>query len=201
MLSDGLKDPMVCEKIRNKFAWLLGNITETYYTEEELSKESKDCISRIIISKIDNDSLAQIASGLVRLYSYTLRAVQKIRSFIESQTNRTEGASFSTACVNGFIETAFCRQCVERTPPICVLTCNALVRGCYSPYYTLLNGQFQELWAEIKRLSVDVNSTVHSVLCNSTKLVELSKLVSLFTYDFTAVLSPFTVSLSISIAV
>ncbi|CAI8026430.1 hypothetical protein GBAR_LOCUS15181 [Geodia barretti] len=178
IFSGGIADNAVCETIRSKFTRLVVKITEAYYSGEDISEEDRQCISRATRSKIDDDSLVQVSSGLVELFNYTLPAVQKIRDFIESQTNRTEGANVSTACVNGFIEAAFCRQCVERTPPICVLTCNALVRGCYSPYYTLLNGQFQELWTEIKRLTLDINSTVHRVLHHTSKLGELSKLLA-----------------------
>jgi hypothetical protein len=184
MLSSEIADQAVCETITSKFTSLVVKITEAYYSGEEISEEDRQCISRATGSKIDNDSLVQIASGLVELFKYTLRAVHKIQDFIESQTNRTEGANVSTACVNGFIEAAFCRQCVERTPPICMLTCNALVRGCYSPYYTILNGQFQELWTEIKRVTLDINSTVHRVLNHTSKLGEFSKLVSLFFFLF-----------------
>ena len=189
IFSGGIADHAVCETIRSKFTRLVVKITEAYYSGEDISEEDRQCISRATRSKIDDDSLVQVSSGLVELFNYTLPAVQKIRDFIESQTNITEGANVSTACVNGFIEAAFCRQCFERTPPICVLTCNALVRGCYSPYYTLLNGQFQELWTEIKRLTLDINSTVHRVLHHTSKLGELSKLVSLFFFLFPVLFS------------
>ena len=181
VLSEGPADQSVCETISTGVTRVVVNIAEAYFCRKELSEENKVCIYNTTNSEIDKDSLEHMGSGLVELYLYTLRGLAKIQDFIESQVNRTEGASVSAVCVDGFIEAAFCRQCVERTPPLCLLTCNALVRGCYSPYYTVLNGQFEDLWTEVKRLTRSADSAVKNVLSNTLKLVQFPQLVSLFT--------------------
>ena len=181
VLSEEPADQSICETISTGVTRVVVNIAEAYFSRKELSEENKVCIYNTTNSEIDKHSLEHMGSGLVELYHYTLRALAKIQDFIESQVNRTEGASVSAVCVDGFIEAAFCRQCVERTPPLCLLTCNALVRGCYSPYYTVLNGQFEDLWTEVKRLTRSADSAVKNVLSNTLKLVQFPQLVSLFT--------------------
>lgn len=180
VLLEGPTDQGFCETISTGVTRVVVNIAEAYFSRKELSEENKMCIYNTTYSEIDKDSLEHMGSGLVELYHYTLRALAKIQDFIKSQVNRTEGASVSAVCVDGFIEAAFCRQCVERTPPLCLPTCNALVRGCYSPYYTVLNGQFEDLWTEVKHLTKNADSVVKIVLSSTSKLVQFPQLVSLF---------------------
>ena len=167
-----------CATVGTKLSSLVVNITEAHFGMGVTSEAARQCINRTVSDKMQRESLAMVSSGLVELYSSTLHAVKKILSFIQSQRNRTEGSGVSSACVDGYIEAAFCRQCVERTPPLCLLTCNALVRGCYSAYYTVLNGQFEQLWTEIEGLATGINSTVNNILTHTSKLVDFPRLVS-----------------------
>ena len=178
MLSSGTGGLEICETVRTELTRVIFLITQALFNTEQVSNTDMQCISVIVSENIEKKELTGISSGLVELYTNTLRAVKKIENFVNSQQIRTGNATVSQVCVNGFMKTSACTQCVERTPPLCLVTCNALVRGCYSPYYSTLNGQFESLWSEIEVLAERVNSTVNNILTHTSALVDFPKLVS-----------------------
>jgi hypothetical protein len=167
-LLSGIDMPDACRLVSKE---LIRTLSETQYRSDEISESERRCINSKTSEVIGREPLATASSELVQLYRYTLGAAKKILTFMASQTNELNEASVSTACVNGFIQTAYCRQCVERTPPLCFNTCNALLRGCYSPYYTVLNGEFEELWVAVKNVTKRADRAVDAILSNTSKLV------------------------------
>ena len=136
-----------------------------------------ECINSTTNELIDEEALNTVSEELTKLPS-VIAALGKIGSFVKSQENRTQDATVNSQCVNGFISAAHCRQCIKRIPPLCMGTCNALLRGCYSPYYTVFNGQFAELWTEVGRVVKIASSAVTNIISNAKKVVDYSALVS-----------------------
>lgn len=166
----------VCPVINEQLVDIVRIIVTDRFNNEDIPTEQ--CIDDAIKEKTNMDAIWKLSSSLIKLYANIVPAIEMIQSFLTTQENRIENVSVSSGCVNGFIETSFCRQCTQRTPPLCLATCNALVRGCYSPFYTILNGQFSALWNEVRTV---INSTVTLVqyaLSNAGKLVDTRAVVS-----------------------
>ena len=186
VLSGRARHSDLCEVVMTNMSNVLVHIVQESFNTLELSDSEVQCIYRTTSERIDEEALAMMSTGLVELFNSTLLAMEKIKNFIMSQKNRTDDARVIPACVNGFITASTCTKCVERTAPLCLVTCNALVRGCYSPYFTVLNGQFVELWKEVDSLARRVNSTVGDIFEHTSKLVDFPKLVRLYsTFTFT----------------
>ena len=88
------------------------------------------------------------------------------------------GETILQECVTRFIDLAFCSRCVRATPPLCFNTCNALLRACYSPYYTVLNRQYNQLWNVVQRTVQVANSTVQGLLTGESVILNIDSIVS-----------------------
>ena len=88
------------------------------------------------------------------------------------------GETVLQQCVTRFIDLAFCSRCVRATPPFCFNTCNALLRACYSPYYTALNRQYNQLWDVVQRTVQVANSTVQGRLTGESVILDIENIYS-----------------------
>lgn len=141
---------------------------------------SKMCVQRVINEAIDQEVFNIIITELELLHSAHL-ALGKLYAFASEQLmNRLENARVLGDCVMDYIRTAFCHQCTEKPVPLCLQTCNALGRGCYSPYYTVLKAQYNDLWTEAQCILGLINDSVMNVLLNESKLLDLQILVRQF---------------------
>jgi hypothetical protein len=131
----------------------------------------RHCVKLAFTNQIKKDVKDSIAEQLKDLRR-ALSALKRVDVFLESQRDRLENATILDGCVEEFISTAFCRRCVERTPPLCLGTCNALLRGCFSPYYTALKGQYAPLWVQVKRIVEIARDTVTDITLTQSKLVD-----------------------------
>ena len=137
----------------------------------------RHCVKLAFTNQTKQDVIDSIAEQLKDLRR-ALSALKRVDVFLESQRDRLENATILDGCIEEFISTAFCRRCVERTPPLCLGTCNALLRGCFSPYYTALEGQYAPLWVQVKRIVEIACDTVTNITLTQSKLVDGAALVS-----------------------
>ena len=177
-LRDNLKNDFGdCMQIRELLISFVISFFKDDFTTEDDSTDQ--CINTTVVDKVDMDALTEVASELLEIYATIVPSIEKISLFLASQENRSQNATVSSECVAGFIEAAFCRQCRERTPPLCLATCSALVRGCYSPYYTVYNNrQFSALWIEVQRVVGRAVTTVQSGLSSALEVVNSQSVVS-----------------------
>ena len=143
----------------------------------ELGGNERECVYRTTCALINGETVDRVSSNLVKL-SRILKGLQEISLFVRTQENRTQGARVGSQCIDGFVRAALCQQCIELTPPLCLSTCNALLRGCYSPYYTVLNQQFSRLWTEVGRVVSIATATVTSMISDTRNIIDFPKLVS-----------------------
>ena len=138
------------------------------------------CITNQIDKRIKESEIGVIVRHF-REIRKSLTSLKLIDTFLNEQTQRLEGDSETIVeeCVATFINIAFCSRCTRKTPPMCFHTCNALLRGCYSPYYTALNRQYQRLWMEVQRIVRLANSTVEALLTDELSLLDIDSLVSI----------------------
>ena len=139
------------------------------------------CIKRAFQDLLNEDVVDSIAEQLKQLRR-ALSALKRVGIFLESQRNRLENVTISNVCVENYITTVFCRRCTEDTPPLCLDTCNALLRGCFSPYYTALKEQYAPLWTQVKRIAGIVRDTVRNITLTESKLLDIDALVSWMCY-------------------
>ena len=153
------------------------------------AEDAQDCIKSVVDSQINQDTLVTLDKHLQELRK-AISSLYRISRFLERQKNRLENATVVDQCVTDFINIAFCSRCFRKTPPMCFRTCNALLRGCYSPYYTALNRQYQRLWIEAQRIVRIANTTVNNILTSETKLIDLQSVVRCLYDLFSFVRSP-----------
>ena len=140
------------------------------------NEETVRCIVRVVRSQVDEEVVRRL-SALLQQIRRAITALLRIRRFLAQQSDRLEGARLLERCVRRFIELSYCSRCTQKMPPLCFSTCNALVRGCYAPYYTVLNSQYGELWEEVKRIVKLLNSTVADVARGETQLIDTAAVV------------------------
>ena len=166
----------------HKYYTMFLNAVIDYATRmlEEETSFSKMCVKRVINEAINQEVLNIIIAELELLHS-ARSALGKLYTFASEQLlNRLENARVLGDCVMDYIRTAFCHHCTENPIPLCLQTCNALVRGCYSPYYTVLKAQYNDLWTEAQCVLGLINDTVMNILLNESKLLDLQTLVRQF---------------------
>lgn len=156
---------------------LLDSLREVLVRQFTSNSPGQQCVRRIINSGINQNAVNEIADQLqeVRRSITTLR---RIGSFLERERRRLRNINPLQQCVDAFIDLAFCSRCVQRTPPLCLNTCNALVRGCYSPYYTALNRNYNRLWRVVRDVLSVANSTVNDILTGEGAIIDIGSLVS-----------------------
>lgn len=138
--------------------------------------EDVDCVVDVVESLLDEDVIGQLIR-LLRRVRRAITALTRIGRFLERQKDRFEDAVILKRCVSRFIEIAYCKRCTEKTPPMCFRTCNALLRGCYSPYYTVLGAQYRRLWEEVQSIVELANRTVSEFFSRENALMDRSAVV------------------------
>ena len=134
------------------------------------------CIARVIISFLDEGALGRFNENLQQVRR-AITALIRIGRFLERQDNGFKDIEILSQCVNRFIELSYCDRCTQKTPPLCFSTCNALVRGCYSPYYTVLNDQYMDLWRQVQRIVNLLNETVKGVVTDEVEVLNITAVV------------------------
>lgn len=138
--------------------------------------EGVECVVDVVESLLDEDAISQLIR-LLRRVRRAITALTRIGRFLERQKDRFEDAVILKRCVSRFIEIAYCKRCTQKTPPMCFRTCNALLRGCYSPYYTVLNAQYRRLWEEVQSIVELANTTVSEFFSRENELMDRSAVV------------------------
>ena len=134
------------------------------------------CIRRVIRSSLSSGALGRFNADLQQVRR-AISALLRIGRFLERQDNSFKDVEILGRCVNRFIELSYCDRCTQKTPPLCFSTCNALVRGCYSPYYTVLNEQYMELWIQVRRIVNLLNETVQNFVEDELAVLNITEVV------------------------
>ena len=135
-----------------------------------------DCILSVVQSRLDQGIVGRLGAQLQQVRR-AITALLRIGRFLERENNGLRDVRILQECVEQFVNLSFCDRCVQKTPPLCFSTCNALVRGCYSPFYTALNAQYRQLWVEVQRIINILNDTVGGVLSDEIELLDSSAVV------------------------
>ena len=139
-------------------------------------EDTAECIAGVLQSVVDREAVRNLRDYLRRIRR-GITALMQMGRFLEGQRNRViRGGRIIDRCVERFTEIAFCSRCTRRTPPMCFGTCNALVRGCYSPYYTAFNRRYRKFWDKVQEIVELLNKTVEDV--GETELINFSDAVS-----------------------
>ena len=135
------------------------------------------CISRVFRGLIDRSVVGRISSQLEQVRR-GLTALMRIGRFLREQRSRLDSVNILEQCVSRLIEVSYCSRCTQKTPPLCFGTCNALARACYSPYFTALNGQYRELWEEVRRIVEILNGTLGMLFDEEGELLDRADVVN-----------------------
>ena len=145
--------------------------------EETYESASEDCISGVIRSQLNQNAVNDMVTQLQEIRR-SITTLRRIGRFLQRQLGTLQGETILQECVTRFIDLAFCSRCVQATPPLCFNTCNALLRACYSPYYTALNRQYNQLWDVVQRTVQVANSTVQGLLTGESVILDIDSIVS-----------------------
>ena len=158
--------------------------------EDRYEGPSEDCISGVIQSLLNEDAVSDMVMQLQEIRR-SISTLQRIGTFLQRQLETLRGETILQQCVTRLIDLAFCSRCFQATPPLCFNTCNALLRVCYSPYYTALNRQYNQLWDVVQRTVRVANSTVQGLLTMESVILDIDNVVSFIDPNFfTMILMP-----------
>ena len=141
------------------------------------SEITEACVREVADSFVNGQVVAMTAQR-IQVIRQSISALIRIAEFLQTQRARLAQATFPEECVTTFIDLAFCSRCTQKTPPLCFNTCNALLRACYSPYFTTLNDQFSQLWLVAQRVIGVANTTVQDLLEDEANLIDTEAFVS-----------------------
>ena len=164
--------------VRNFIESLLDAVVDSTARNFGQTVSTVQCITRVIRSLVNRNAVGAITSQLQQIRR-AITALMEISRFLDQQRDRLQNAQLLEECVATLVNIAFCSRCTRKTPPMCFSTCNALLRGCYSPYYTALNGQYLPLWTEVRRIVELANDTVEDILSGEGALLDTSNVVSI----------------------
>ena len=139
------------------------------------------CVRRIAILLRNGDAVSTVAD-LIQTIRRSISTLIRIRDFLRNRRVALAEANFLERCISRFIDIAFCSRCRQKTPPLCFNACNALLRACYSPYYTALNEQYARLWDTVKRVVKITLATVQSFFNEEASLLDSDRFVSKVTF-------------------
>ena len=138
------------------------------------------CVLRLILDNVNQTDIAILVRGLTTVQR-AINSLNRIAAFLYRYRMNTE-FMFPRDCVRRFVELNFCARCTRRVPPLCSNTCGALFRGCLSPYYTVLSGQFDFLWNVSRQVLRITNNTLQTLFMNERNLINLTQVVSIILF-------------------
>lgn len=137
----------------------------------------RGCIVRIVQESVKMDSLG-VLSRSIQLVRQSLSSLIRIRQFLATYRLGLSTSTPVRGCVERFAELSFCGRCTKRIPPLCRNTCNAIVRGCLSPYYTGLFNDFSQLWNTSAKIITKLNTTIIELFDEEAEIINLVATVS-----------------------
>ena len=141
------------------------------------NRATEQCVREVASAVVNGQAVANTAQQIQRIRQ-AISTLIRIGAFLEAQKTALAQATFLDECVTKFIDLAFCSRCTQKTPPLCFNTCNALLRVCYSPYYTTLNRQYSRLWTIAQQVVTIANTTVRDILAGEEALIDTTTFVS-----------------------
>ena len=139
--------------------------------------ETVMCVRDAILDNVNQTDLIALARGLM-VVQRAVDTLDRFTDFLYRYRMNTE-FTFPRDCVRRFVELNFCARCTRRSPPLCSNTCGALFRGCLSPYYTVLNRQFDLIWNVSRQVLRITNNTLQALFANERNIINIGAAVSL----------------------
>ena len=155
---------------------LIGNAAVAGFNNSNIDE---DCVRETALSLVNSNGNAVSALATrIQTIRQSLSTLNRIQAFLEEQRGAFVNNVDLNECVSKFMDIAFCSRCTESTPPLCFNACNALLRACYSPYYTALNKQIAPLWVVANRIVDITEEAVESLFDEEGSLFDFEELVS-----------------------
>ena len=136
----------------------------------------QNCVVKHLTSSVNNTAYSTMVSHLETVRE----SVTSFRNFEQFQRNyvRNKNFKFPRECIDRLVRISFCGRCKNEIPPLCRNTCGVLIRGCYSPYYDALPGQFNILQNVSCQLLDLMNSTLRGLFAEGQRFFNESLVVS-----------------------
>ena len=120
--------------------------------------------------------------SMARLLETTQRCMiflRNVEQFLK-QYVRNKNFKFPSNCIERLLTINFCDRCKGNIPPLCSNTCGALIRGCFSPYYSALRNQFDNvLWNVSIQLLEVLNTSLNGLFTEGQRLFNETMVVSI----------------------
>ena len=138
-----------------------------------IPQTQKDCIVQQLTQHINQSSirlLGEIFETVRRSFTAVTRIANFLLNFKSNLANSTM-RRFPDQCVTRLIELSFCSRCKRRVPPLCSNMCGAVIRGCYSAFYSGLRSEFNRLWDVSKQVVNVVSRAVRRISAGEQDLL------------------------------
>ena len=161
---DEVSNQMIVESLIRAYSSALQN---------RFHNASSNCISKAVTDNINRDAIRTMAVQLQKIRGY-VATLQRIGYFLRKQRESLRNVTILRACVTRYVQLAICSRCTKDTPPLCYNTCNALLRACYSPYYTALNRHYNRLWELSRKIITESSKIVEEFFKTEISVVDIS---------------------------
>ena len=140
------------------------------------NQTTQNCAYNHIKSSVNSTGHSLLVSILNELRN-GLSVLVKSQVFLVNYIVNTN-FTFPTNCTIEFVAVNFCPRCMREIPPVCSNTCGALIQGCYSPYYTVLNEELDVLFNVSSQLVTLMNANLRTLFTREVYLFDQDSLVS-----------------------
>lgn len=134
------------------------------------------CVRDTILRNVNETDITILIQALTNVQK-AVKSLDGLTDFLYRYRMNTE-FTFPRNCVRRFVELNFCARCTRRTPPLCSNTCGALFRGCLSPYYNVLNRQFDLVWNISRQVLRQTNNSLHMLFSEERNIINVGQIVS-----------------------
>ena len=141
--------------------------------QERFNNASTGCINKAVTDNQNRDATKIIAVQLQKIRGY-IATLQRIGYFLRKQEQRLKNATILKACITKYVQLTVCSRCTNDTLPLCLNTCNALLRACYSPYYTALNPHYNRLWQLSRKIITESSRIVEKFFKTEISLININ---------------------------
>ena len=135
------------------------------------------CVDSAVDDNINEEGVMKLVDALedVRM---SLTSAYEILLFLQSFNGTLGGFEPLPECVTALIENSICGRCTRNIPPLCLNTCGAIIRGCFSSFYAGLEGEFDNLWAVASDVLGVTDTALKEIFNEDLNIVDGASLVS-----------------------
>ena len=136
------------------------------------------CVENAVDANKNEDEVTKFVDALEEVRE-SLTTACGLVDFLTSYSETLGGFEPLPECITALIEASFCGRCTRNIPPLCLNTCGAIIRGCFSSFYAGLEGEFDNLWTVASDVLGVTDTALKEIFNGDFSIVNTPGLVSI----------------------